>query len=199
MPKKQIRPAFESTRFLLRLYRASDYNAWTSAYMSMEAKRNEFDLDRKTPKELRKPEFLKFVKKNQELAKSGEIYHFGVFEKKTGRLMGFVLLALVLRYNVQSARLSYTIFNTYWKHGYGLESAEATIRFAFNKLKLHRLEAEILPTNRSSLALAKKLGFQYEGIRRGAVFMNGKWHDHAAYALLAEDRGVRSTRPSIFS
>ncbi|MGZ3694168.1 MAG: GNAT family N-acetyltransferase, partial [Bdellovibrionota bacterium] len=144
MPKKQPRPTFESTRFVLRLYRASDYDVWKSAYMSMEAKRNEFDLEKKTSKELRKPEFLKFVKKNQNLAKEGELYHFGVFEKRTGRLMGFVLLGLVIRYNVQSARLSYTIFNNYWKHGYGREAAEAAIRFGFRKLLLHRLEAEIL-------------------------------------------------------
>lgn len=199
MPKIKIRPSFESRLFALRLYRASDYGAWKSAYVSMEPKRNEFDLDKKSAKELTRAEFLKFVKKNQALAKSGVIYHFGIFEKKTGRLMGFVLLALVLRYNVQSARLSYTIFNNYWKHGYGLDSAEAAIRFAFQKLKLHRLEAEILPNNRSSLALAEKLGFQYEGLRRGAVFMSGKWHDHAVYSLLAEDRGFRSVRPTIFS
>jgi RimJ/RimL family protein N-acetyltransferase len=199
MPKKRIPLVFESARFEMRLYRASDYRAWSSAYVSMEPKRNEFDLEPKSAKELRKTEFLRFVKKNQALAKSDEIYHFGIFEKRTGRLMGFILLALVLRYNVQSARISYTIFNTYWKHGYGRESADAAIRFAFMKLKLHRLEAEIQPTNRSSLALAKRLGFTYEGLRRGAVYFGGKWHDHAIYALLAEDRGARNTKPAVFS
>lgn len=199
MPRKKIRLQFETSRFVLRLYRASDYKSWRAAYESMEPKRNEFDLEKKSEKELRKSEFLKFVKKNKTLAASGEIFHFGVFEKKTGRLMGFVLLALVLRFNVQTARISYTIFNNFWKHGYGRETADATIRFAFLKLKLHRLEAEILPNNRSSLALAKRLGFAYEGLRRGAVYMKGKWHDHLVYALLAEDRGVRNTKPSIFS
>lgn len=199
MAKLKIRPSFESTRFVLRLYRASDYGAWKSAYQAMENKRNEFDLDKKTPKELKKSEFQKFVKKNQRLAKEGEIYHFGVFEKKTARLMGFVLLGLVVRYNVQSARLSYTIFNNYWKHGYGREAAEAAITFGFRKLKLHRLEAEILPNNRSSLALAKRLGFSYEGMRRKAIFMNGRWHDHAIYSLLEEDRGLKPFRPVIFS
>ncbi|MGE3261692.1 MAG: GNAT family N-acetyltransferase [Bacteriovoracia bacterium] len=199
MARKKIRLHFESARFELRLYRASDYRSWKNAYEAMESKRSEFDLEKKTAKELRKTEFLRFVKKNVGFAKTGEIYHFGVFEKKTGRLMGFVLLALVLRFNVQTARISYTIFNNYWKHGYGREAADAAIRFAFQKLKLHRLEAEILPNNRSSLALAKRLGFSYEGLRRGAVYMKGKWHDHLVYSLLAEDRGVRNTKPSVFS
>jgi RimJ/RimL family protein N-acetyltransferase len=190
--------AFESKQFELRLYRASDYKAWRSAYEAMEPKQNEFDLEKKTAKELRKAEFLKFVQKNKKFANDGIIFHFGIFEKRTGRLMGFVLIALVMRFNVQSARISYTIFNNYWRHGYGRDAAEAAIHFAFFKLKLHRLEAEILPDNKRSLALAKRLGFQYEGIRRAAIYFDQRWHDHAVYALLAEDRGVRVTKPTIF-
>lgn len=199
MTKASPKLAFASRNFFLRPYRLSDYAAWRDAYLAMEPKQNEFDQDRKTDKELSRAEFRKFVQKNEKFAKAGTLYHFGVFEKRTGRLMGFVLLALVLRFNVQSARISYTIFNNYWKHGYGRETAEATIQFAFRRLKLHRLEAEIQPHNRSSLALARRLGFQFEGMRRGAVYFDRKWHDHVIYALLAEDRGIKDTRPQIFS
>lgn len=199
MAKRTPRLSFESKQFQLRLYRASDFRAWRNAYEAMDPKQNEFDLEKKTARELSKAAFLKFLRKNEKLAKAGSVYHFGVFEKSTGRLMGFVLIALVLRFNVQSARLSYTIFNNYWKHGYGRDAAEAAIQFAFTKLKLHRLEAEILPHNRKSLALAKSLGFQYEGLRRQAIYFDGKWHDHAVYSLLAEDRGIKSTKPSVFA
>ena|SRR3990167_1359392 len=112
--------------------------------------------------------------------------------------MGFVLLALVTRFNVQSARISYFIFNNYWKHGYGKEMVNAAVEFAFRRLNLHRLEAEILPGNRASIGLVKSLGFQYEGIRRGAVYFDRKWHDHAIFALLAEDRGLKNCKPKIF-
>jgi ribosomal-protein-alanine N-acetyltransferase len=66
-------------------------------------------------------------------------------------------------------------------------------------LKLHRLEAEILPHNHASVALVRSIGFQFEGVRRGAVFFDREWHDHAVYALLAEDRGIRNMRPSVFT
>lgn len=190
---------FTSKQFVIRPYALADYPVWKSAYEAALIKQNEFDLDRKSAAELKKSIFTKFVRLNDDHRKKGVIYHFGVFERRTGRLMGFVLLALVARFNVQSARISYTVFNNYWKHGYGREIAEATTLFAFRKLKLHRVEAEILPHNRASIALARSLGFQSEGLRRGAVYFNRKWHDHVVYAILAEDKGFKSAKPSIFT
>jgi ribosomal-protein-alanine N-acetyltransferase len=190
---------FQSKRFTVRLYRASDHARWRSAHVVMFPKQSEFDQPEKIEAELSRAAFLKLVAQQERYRKLGLIYHFGIFEKKTGRMMGYVLLALVMRFNVQSARISYAIFNNYWKHGYGKEAVQATIDFAFRRLKLHRLEAEILPHNHASVALVRGLGFRFEGVRRGAVYFDRAWHDHAVYSLLAEDRGIRSVRPSVFT
>jgi [ribosomal protein S5]-alanine N-acetyltransferase len=188
---------FSSKRFVMRPYSLKDYQAWRLAYEAAMPKQNEFDEEKKEGKELTRAAFAKFVAKNKRFRRDKVIYHYGVFEKKTGRLMGFVLLALVLRFNVQSARVSYAVFNNYWKRGYGREIVEAALQYSFRKLKLHRIEAEILPGNRASMALAKALGFQPEGVRRGAVYFNRKWHDHLVYAVLAEDKGVKNPKPVI--
>lgn len=190
--------SFKSKRFDLRPYQLNDYAAWKAAHENAFPKQNEFDQDKKPAAELTRAEFKKFLARNEKYRKEESIYYFGAFERKTGRLMGYVLFALVARFNVQSARISYLVFNNYWKHGYGKEMVDAALGFAFRKLKLHRLEAEIQPHNRASIALAKGLGFQYEGIRRGAVYFDRKWHDHAIYSILAEDRGIRNPRPSVF-
>ncbi|MGZ3650636.1 MAG: GNAT family N-acetyltransferase [Bdellovibrionota bacterium] len=190
---------FQSKRFVIRVYRASDYVKWKSAYEAMFPKQSEFDQDHKPHAELTREAYRKLLAQQERYRKRGDLYHFGVFEKKTGRMMGFVLLALVARFNVQSARISYAIFNNYWKHGYGKEAVQASIEFAFRRLKLHRLEAEILPHNHASAALVRGLGFRFEGVRRGAVYFDREWHDHAVYALLAEDRGFKGVRPSVFT
>jgi ribosomal-protein-alanine N-acetyltransferase len=199
MASKLPKLEFQSKRFEMRLYRRSDYQRWKSAYEAMFEKQNEFDQDPKSDDELSREEFAKLLAQHEKYRKAGLIYQFGIFEKKTGRMMGFVLLALVLRFNVQSARISYGIFNNYWKHGYGKEAVQAAIDFSFKKLKLHRLEAEVLPHNHASIGLVRGVGFMFEGVRRGAVYFNRRWHDHAVYALLAEDRGLKNVRPSIFT
>lgn len=197
--KKQFPLHYSTKRFVLRPFEASDYKAWRAAHEAQLPKQNEFDEEKKTAKELSRVQYNKMLKRFRGFLNKGVIYPYAIFEKKTGRQMGFVLISLVIRFNVQSARIAYTIFNNYWKHGYGYEVANASIEYAFRKMKLHRLEAEILPHNRASIALAKSLGMQYEGIRKRAVYFEQKWHDHAVYAITAEDRGIKNTKPRIFS
>jgi len=201
MAKKKVtvdaaaQKGFATKRFLVRPLVFSDYMTWSNAYDSMFPKQSEYDEEH--PKDLSREGFRKLLRKSQDFRKRKVIYAYGIFEKKTGRLMGNLWMSLVVRYSVQSARIAYSIFNNYWKRGYGQEAVEGAILFAFKKLKLHRLEAEIQPGNRGSIALAKGLGMEYEGLRRKAVYIDGKWIDHQIYAIVAEDRGIRM-RPAVF-
>jgi len=60
--------------------------------------------------------------------------------------------------------------------------------YAFTSLQLHRIEINVRPENRSSLAVVAKLGFRYEGVRKGYLHINGEWRDHLTYVMLAEER-----------
>jgi len=61
------------------------------------------------------------------------------------------------------------------------------LRFAFEKQKLHRVEANIQPGNVPSIALVKRLGFSNEGFSRRYIKIYGKWRDHERWALLVEN------------
>ena len=58
---------------------------------------------------------------------------------------------------------------------------------AFTELHLHRMEICIRPENHASLRVVEKLGFRYEGLRRGVIHIHGDWRDHYAFALVRED------------
>ncbi len=60
------------------------------------------------------------------------------------------------------------------------------ITYAFERLGLHRLEANILPTNNASIKLIEALGFTSEGIVRHYAQRNGVWEDHLRYSLINE-------------
>lgn len=53
--------------------------------------------------------------------------------------------------------------------------------------RLHRMEIDILPENKRSRAVARKVGATLEGVRRAYMYVNGQWRDHESYVLMAED------------
>ena len=53
--------------------------------------------------------------------------------------------------------------------------------------RLHRMEIDILPDNKRSRAVARKVGATLEGVRRAYMYVNDQWRDHESYVLMAED------------
>lgn len=100
-------------------------------------------------------------------------------------LIGFARLGFN---GVQAAKLGYAIRADQWGHGYATDAAQALVSFGFNKLGLHRISAAIGPDNGASVAVALRLGMQYEGRIRDHVHTNGAWRDSSLYAVLARDR-----------
>ena len=60
------------------------------------------------------------------------------------------------------------------------------IRYAFDEMGLHRLEANIQPGNLASIALAQSTGFLYEGYSQRLLKIRGEWCDHERWVVLAD-------------
>ncbi|MBR5386432.1 MAG: GNAT family N-acetyltransferase [Clostridiales bacterium] len=70
--------------------------------------------------------------------------------------------------------------------GYMTEALTEACQMIMDVMKIHRIEAFILPFNEKSQALIKRCGFTYEGLRISYMHINGRWEDHEAFYLLAE-------------
>lgn len=65
-------------------------------------------------------------------------------------------------------------------------AVEAALQMMFDYLKLHRVEAFILPENEKSLNVVKRVGFTEEGLRRSYMHINGHYRDHVAFYILED-------------
>ncbi|MEU9862471.1 GNAT family N-acetyltransferase [Streptomyces sp. NPDC047971] len=105
--------------------------------------------------------------------------------RETGVAAGMVNINSIIRGRYQGASLGYAAFAPSAGGGYMTEGIAATLRYAFTELRLHRLEANIQPGNKRSLALVQRLGFRYEGNSPAYLFIDGDWRDHERWAITA--------------
>ena len=119
--------------------------------------------------------------------RADQAYPFFVFRKPDGVLVGGLTLANVRRGIAQAGSLGYWMGEPHARRGHMTDAVRALIPFAFNTLRLHRLEAACIPTNVASIRLLEKVGFKREGLARQYLCINGRWQDHILYALLASD------------
>lgn len=103
-----------------------------------------------------------------------------------GAIVGSINLSQIFGGGFRSAYLGYYVGEQFAGRGYMTEALQLMLRYAFEDLKLHRLEANIQPGNVASLALVKRAGFVREGYSRRYLKIGGRWRDHERWAILAE-------------
>jgi len=113
-------------------------------------------------------------------------YGFGLF-LLDGRFAGEVSLGSVQRGPFQMGYIGYWIDEALAGNGYVPEGVVLMIRHAFDTLKLHRLEAAIVPRNTASRRVAEKLGLRDEGVAVRFLQIQGVYEDHVRYAITAEE------------
>ncbi|WP_030196132.1 GNAT family N-acetyltransferase [Streptomyces sp. NRRL S-87] len=105
--------------------------------------------------------------------------------RETGAAAGMVNINSIIRGRYQGASLGYAAFAPSAGRGYMAEGLTLTLRHAFEDLRLHRLEANIQPANKPSLALVERLGFRYEGLSPAYLYIDGAWRDHERWSITA--------------
>lgn len=85
------------------------------------------------------------------------------------------------------AELGYWIDRTLEGRGICRQSCSLLIRYAFEELDLNRISIAAAVDNRRSRALAERLGFTHEGVRREAEWLYDHFVDHAMYGLLRRE------------
>ena len=113
-------------------------------------------------------------------------YGFGIFLRRGG-LVGEVSLGSVARGPFQSAYVGYWIDEAHAGHGYVPEAVVLVLRFAFDELALHRVEAVVVPRNARSRRVTEKLRLREEGTSVGLLQIRGVWEDHVRYAITAPE------------
>ena len=137
--------------------------------------------------ELSRLGYRRRIKRYQREIREGTGYPFFVFSADETVLLGGLTLSHVQRGVTQSASIGYWMGYCHARRGYMTDAVRAVIGFAFDTLRLHRLEAACLPHNAASVRLLEKTGFAREGYARSYLCIDGRWQDHLLYAVVNGD------------
>jgi [ribosomal protein S5]-alanine N-acetyltransferase len=127
------------------------------------------------------------VERTKRRMENDEYYAFGVFLNDTNELIGNISLSDVIRGPLQCCYIGYSLSKKYNGRGYTTEAVNLAVEYAFEELKLHRVEAGVMLHNIASMRVLEKAGFHKEGIFLKNVKINGKWEDHQHYAIINPD------------
>jgi len=111
------------------------------------------------------------------------------FLREDGALVGQFALNEIVRGAFASGYLGYWVGRPFLRRGLAVEALGLLIDHAFDELGLHRVEANVAPTNRASLGVVRRAGFRREGFSPRYLRIAGQWTDHERWALTVEDRG----------
>ncbi len=183
----ETKPRVEGEGVYLREPQMSDYPAWAKL-RGLSRDFLEPWEPRWTRDELERDTYRRRIRYYYRDARQDLGYAFFLFRTSDNALIGGVTLSNIRRGVSQSCSLGYWIGAPHARQGYMTRGVRAVTWFVFDALRLHRLEAACLPENKASAALLTRTGFQYEGLARRYLKINGTWQDHWLFALLNDDR-----------
>lgn len=118
--------------------------------------------------------------------RAGEPASWGIEEKETGRVVGTIGYMWYQRDN-NACEVGYSLARRRWNRGYMTEALAEVLRFSFEELGVHRVEAQHEVENTASGAVMRKCGMRKEGTLRGRLYNKGRYVDVDLYAMLRED------------
>jgi [ribosomal protein S5]-alanine N-acetyltransferase len=128
-------------------------------------------------------EFVQFV----DQANSDRYQKHLVCRVDDDRICGYIGLNEIVSGHFRSAYSGYWVGAPFARRGYTTEAMSLCLERAFTTLNLHRVEANIIPTNLPSLAVARKSGMRREGYSPRYLRIAGVWQDHERWAITKED------------
>jgi [ribosomal protein S5]-alanine N-acetyltransferase len=105
----------------------------------------------------------------------------------TNEMIGYVCFHRLDRANCRG-EMGYALHPDYWRKGYTAEAIREVVKFGFDKMDLHGIDANVNPKNEASKSLLKKLGFKMEAYFRENYLRKGVFMDSEIYCMICTDK-----------
>lgn len=178
-------PVIVGERVRLRVPRLSDHADW--ARLRLESRAYLQPWEPAWPEDdLARAAFRRRLSIYARELELGNAWPMFIFDRQDNGLRGAITLSNVRRGVASTGTLGYWVAERYAGQGYATQAVEALCRYAFETLKLHRIEAACVPDNAASRTVLLRAGFELEGRARAYLKINGVWADHLLFGRVSD-------------
>ena len=141
-------------------------------------------------------DYLTYVQKQYE---EGEYYDWALIYKEEMKMIGTCGFTSFDDEN-NAGEIGYVLNPDYWGKGLAAEAVREVLKFGFQRLNLHRIEAKHIEGNNQSRRVMEKCGMSYEGTHRSSMYIKGEYRTICICAILREEflqnpEETRAARP----
>lgn len=122
----------------------------------------------------------------QQKYKQGEFHDWAVTLRDSGKMIGTCGFTR-FDFPNESAEVGYVINPDFWGKGYAPEALRRVIRFGFDYLELHRIEAKYMEDNIASCHVMEKCGMTFEGVHRESLFVKSEFVSVGVCSILRSE------------
>ncbi|MES2702277.1 MAG: GNAT family protein [Bacteroidota bacterium] len=113
-------------------------------------------------------------------------YIFTVRTTDADEFVGLIALNIG-KPNYRIAEVWYKMHPSHWRRGYASEALAQLLKFGFETLNMHRIEAGCAVDNKASIRVLEKAGMTREGRKRAILPIRGEWVDNFFYSILEDE------------
>ena len=128
----------------------------------------------------------KMIRSVEESYKNENGINWAIVEKHSNSFVGYFGFFRIIPEHCR-AESGYALKPEYWGKGYMYETINKMVRFGFENMRLHSIEANVNPLNERSKKVLERIGFKKEAHFRENYLFNGEFLDSIIYSLLEKD------------
>jgi ribosomal-protein-serine acetyltransferase len=129
-------------------------------------------------------DWRKFIRASLEQFAASEGFNAGIWEGE--QFLG-VIGTKRIDWSNGRVELGYWIGRAFQGRGIVTSACRVVLDYLFHDLRMHRVEIQCASGNARSAAIPRRLGFTFEGTRREAEFVNGKFYDVLVFSILRKE------------
>ena len=118
--------------------------------------------------------------------RTGDFYDWSVVDKESGRMIGTCGFTS-FNCPADSAEIGYVLNPAFQGRGLATEAVRRVLRFGFEELELHRIEAHFIEGNDASRRLMERVDMSFEGYARESMKIKGKYRTIGTCAILRRE------------